>query len=550
VQGARAEEQYVLQKSSLALLLASTFLGCAGPHGAEEVDQTDQQLTVAEPMRGMYHWDAPNGPTLSDAAASWLGREHDVALAFAPRATFSDLTGPSWQLPAWGNWVKAKAGRKLVYAVALVPDSGGTLQQCADGAYDATWKTLANNLVANGLGDSILRLGWEFDGDWFAWSARGKETQYAGCFKRAVSAMRSAQPTAGLKFDWNPTEDIGSWSSAQIDAAYPGDAYVDFIGVDAYDTSWAANSYPYPATCDAACRTLHQTNGWNEMSHGLYVMRDYAVAHNKQLSIPEWGVWTRPDGHGGGDNPLYVQKMHDFMTDPQNRVGYQIYFDVNYSDGAHQLSDVSGDGGGSTVSHTFQTAFADSANKFRTLFGTAPAVVDAGVPVVTDAALPVVVDAGAPGVVDAGGSISAPSKSVAIVNPGFESGSSGWYLYGSSAIGKVGVHSGAQDLQIAGGVGGAEQDVNALLVPGASYKLSVYARLYKSGEQASLGMKFLSGSGTVLSETYAMITSTSFTQRSITFTVPQGAARALIYAYKQKGNSTGALFDDYTLVRQ
>ena len=52
-------------------------------------------------------------------------------------------------------------------------------------------------------------------------------------------------------------------------------------------------------------------------------MRDMAVAHGKQLSIPEWGVWGRADGHGGGDNPFYIAKMHEFMTDPANRVAYR-----------------------------------------------------------------------------------------------------------------------------------------------------------------------------------------------------------------------------------
>jgi hypothetical protein len=100
-----------------ALALVGSWAGCAEPrddaqsaHDEDATESSEQQLTVAEPLRGMYHWDAPNGPALTDAAARWLGREHDVALAFAPRANFGDLTGPSWQLPAWGRWVQAKSG--------------------------------------------------------------------------------------------------------------------------------------------------------------------------------------------------------------------------------------------------------------------------------------------------------------------------------------------------------------------------------------------------------------------------------------------------------
>jgi hypothetical protein len=565
-----------------AWILAGSLLGCAEPedadaYGDEATESSEQQLTVAEPMRGMYHWDAPNGPALTDAAAAWLGREPDVALAFSARANWGDIAGPAWQLPAWGRWVQAKPGRRLVYSVSLLP--GGTngagpdnklgtaddvsLQKCADGAYDNTWKTLANNMALSGLQNTIFRLGWEWDGDWFAWSARGKEAAFAGCFRRVVTTMRAAQPTAGFKFDWNPTEDIVWWERSKIDAAWPGDAYVDYIGVDAYDASWVANSFPYPATCDASCRVARQNTAWNDMSQGMNLMRDFAIRHNKLLSIPEWGVWGRADGHGGNDNPLYIQKMYDFMLDPANRVAYQVYFDVNWTDGGHQISDVSGEGAGSSVGHTYKTVFPLAAAKYRTLFGNAPtpAPVDAGTPppVVVDAGTPVV-DSGArdagqptPAPRDAGtsdaGTPPAPTA-ITLVNPGFESGKTGWWLYGTSAVGNAGVYAGKQQLQIAGATGGAEQDVVKLVKAGEKFKLSVYARLYKSGEQAYLGMKFLSASGTVLSETYGSITSTSFAQRSITFTVPQNATRALVYAYKPQGNGSGALFDEFKLVRQ
>ncbi|HEX5661677.1 MAG TPA: glycosyl hydrolase [Polyangiales bacterium] len=555
-----------------SLLIASGWSGCAELQDGEQesfedsfedTESSEQQLTVAEPMRGMYHWDAPNGPALADAAASWLGRDADLALAFSARATWGDISGPSWQLPPWGRWVQAKPGRRLVYSVSLLPgETNGagpdnklgtaddvSLQKCADGAYDQTWKTLANNMVANGLSNTIFRLGWEWDGDWFAWSARGKEAQFAGCFRRVVTSMRAAQPNAGFQFDWNPTEDIVWWSRDKIDAAWPGDAYVDYIGVDAYDASWVANSFPYPASCDASCRAARQITAWNDVSQGLNLMRDYAVAHNKQLSVPEWGVWGRADGHGGNDNPVYIQKMHAFMTEPANRVGYQVYFDVNWTDGGHQISDVSGEGGGSSVGRTYRTAYPESAAKYRTLFGNAPVpaptptptpVVDAGTPVVQDAGIR---DAGQPKP-DAG---TTTPKTIALVNPGFESGKNGWSLYGTSAVVNTGVYAGKQQLQIIGG--GAEQDVIKLVKAGDKLKLSTYARITKSGEQAFLGMKFLSASGTVLSETYGAITSTSFALRSITFTVPQGATRALVYAYKAQGSGAGAQFDELKLVR-
>ena len=211
-----------------------------------------QQLSISEPLRGLYHWDAPNGPLLVDEAAKWLGREQDLALAFTARDKWSDVTGPSWQLVRGvsGSGPSRVASSSTRSRCCPEPTNGAgpdgalntaddvSLQKCSDGQYDTQWRTLANNLVSYGLCETILRLGWEFNGNWFAWGAPGKEAQFAGCFRRVVSSMRAAQPGASFKFDWNPTEDIVWWSQAQIDAAWPGDAYVDFIGVDAYDASW------------------------------------------------------------------------------------------------------------------------------------------------------------------------------------------------------------------------------------------------------------------------------------------------------------------------
>ena len=80
----------------------------------------------------------------------------------------------------------------------------------------------------------------------------GKEAAFAGCFRRIVQVMRGAQPANQWKFVFNTAT---NWRSrAYLDAIWPGDAYVDVVALDLYDQSWAANTYPYPSRCDAACR--------------------------------------------------------------------------------------------------------------------------------------------------------------------------------------------------------------------------------------------------------------------------------------------------------
>ena len=56
------------------------------------------------------------------------------------------------------------------------------------------------------------------------------------------------------------------------------------------------------------------------------------------MSLPEWGLWQRTDGHGGGEDPNYIRRMAAFMADPANHVAYQSYFEYDGPDGPHTLT--------------------------------------------------------------------------------------------------------------------------------------------------------------------------------------------------------------------
>ena len=62
------------------------------------------------------------------------------------------------------------------------------------------------------------------------------------------------------------------------------------------------------------------------------------------------------DGHGGGDNPYFVEQMFRFVSDPANQVAYFIYFEHDARDGEHRLT-----GGRFTnASSTFRGSFGDA----------------------------------------------------------------------------------------------------------------------------------------------------------------------------------------------
>lgn len=279
----------------------------------------------------------------------WLGRPLDVVADFSARDSWEQIARPRYMFEEWSG-----TGLHPVYAVAMLPDEDptATIQAGVDGEYDQYFRTLAEELVLAGQERAGLRLGWEFNLENSRWGTPD-EAAFKNYWRRIVKVMREVEGQA-LQFDWNVNNGDGN----RYDAAnyYPGDDVVDFIGVDVYDQSGLQGTYPYPFDCDAACRKERQVRAWQDQIYGgdrgLRFWQGFAAKHDKMLSLPEWGLWTRPDGTGGGDNPFFIERMHEFIHDPDNNVGYHAYFESDGEDGQHTLTD----------------AFPESAQVFRYLW--------------------------------------------------------------------------------------------------------------------------------------------------------------------------------------
>jgi len=248
----------------------------------------------------------------------FIGRRVDRVVDFLPNASWQDTKGAAdWLLRCW-----RKTGHKLALSVPMLPRDGSTLDAGADGAYDQHYRELAALIVSHGYGDAILRLGWEFNGDWYTWAAAKNPEAFVRLWRRIVSIMREV-PGARFRFDWNPV--LGR-QKIPPDQVYPGDDVVDIIGLDAYNQTWNARANtPELKWLDLL-----------DQPFGLKWHREFAKHHGKPVSFPEWGTGTRPDGRGGGDDPYYVARMAEWIAGSD--LAYQGYWDYAAPDYDAQLS--------------------------------------------------------------------------------------------------------------------------------------------------------------------------------------------------------------------
>lgn len=298
--------------------LAAAFVGGLALLGPPALAQ---QLA---PM-GAYRGAGDTGVKGLLATEAWLGRPLPRALDFLYFTRWGD--GSTAQTPvslggwAIGQW--GKQSRKMTFGVPMTIQ-GTPLAEVASGAHDDAYLYLAKTLVAKGMADAILRIGWEFNGGWYAWAAAPKPADWIAAFQRIVTVMRTA-PGQAFRIDWNPA---AGYLGLPAEKVWPGDAYVDIVGLDVYCQWWDARDQNDPA------------RRWNTLltqDHGLQWHRAFAAAHGKPMSFPEWGVGTRPDGHGCGDDPYFVQQMLAWIS--ANNVAYHNLWDYPASDYSARLSD-------------------------------------------------------------------------------------------------------------------------------------------------------------------------------------------------------------------
>ncbi len=251
-----------------------------------------------------------------------------------------------------GGW--KGSGLRLVLGVPILPGVG-TLAQGATGSYNQYFATLAQNLVSQGEGNAILRLGWEFNGNWYPWSvANNTDAQnFASFWRQIVNTMR-AVPGQQFQFIWNPNQ--GGPTSWDLTQAYPGSAYVDYIGTDVYDEYWGTPQTPQ--------------GSWNNIvtqSWGLNWVSSFAAAQGKPIAFPEWSVCFRNDGHGLGDDPYFINQFANWVA--TNNVAFTDIFSFNDTAGG-QDNDIT-DGNFPNALAAFKSDFGGSGGTLPTTTTTA-----------------------------------------------------------------------------------------------------------------------------------------------------------------------------------
>jgi hypothetical protein len=254
-----------------------------------------------------------------------VGHDYDCSMLFNDEATSWDNWSHPWFTTSkgdqdWVSWKKADPNRRVVISPGFVPENAPPdwRSRAAAGEYDSYFTALGVELVKAGMGDSVIRLAHEGNGNWQRYwfgDTGAAQRQWVAGWRHAALAMK-AVPNSSFVFDWNVA---AGFDNVPLDWYYPGDDVVDIIGFDFYDLD--------QMTAGAPSGDLARWDQEYARANGPAVMIAFAAAHHKPISIPEWGLvpMDRPAAPGGGDNPQFVDGISTILAN--NKVSYSGYFD-------------------------------------------------------------------------------------------------------------------------------------------------------------------------------------------------------------------------------
>ena len=190
-------------------------------------------------------------------------------------------------------------------AVLMVSWDGTTYNQITTGKSDRNIALMATRLA--GMKRPImLRWGWEMNGNWFAWDGthNGKKPGgFVTAWRRMHRIFREHGAT-NVAWVWGPNWNSGpnvAWN--KFPHYYPGDAYVDWVGVSGYDFS-------------------------RESPHTLFSPIVAAYGKRKPIVLAE----TAAINHGPHTKARWIKKLSTYVGSTPS-IGAVVWFDTDTQKG-------------------------------------------------------------------------------------------------------------------------------------------------------------------------------------------------------------------------
>ncbi len=164
-------------------------------------------------------------------------------------------------------------------------------------------------------GTVLLRILHEFNGDWYPWCTvnNDKNPELVGRAFRYIHNIFKENNVTNVKFIWCPNSmSVPQESWNYIMDAYPGDEYVDFIGLDIYNGAGSGKGV-------GLWRSFRK-----ESIENYFVLTH--LKPNKPLLVCEAASRERRIGESGQDKAEWITQMTEALKSDMNKVRLLAWF--------------------------------------------------------------------------------------------------------------------------------------------------------------------------------------------------------------------------------
>jgi hypothetical protein len=257
-------------------------------------------LAKFEPAYGAYIGLYPEGDPLMgnhfDRSEQFYNKKHALYLAYAQ-------WGKPFPARYAGNAKDAGAALQIAY------EPGGGLDEVTDGSYIRQW---AREAKAAGI-PIFLRYASEMNGGWIPW--HGDPEKYIAKFRLIHDIMEEEAPNVAMV--WSPG-DVPLNTMAEY---YPGDGYVDWVGVSMYSEPYENGD---PAKPDLGLGPVERL----DEIYRLYADRkpvmisETAISHLTHRDGASWTEWS----------VMNLERLYAVMTKKYPRLKAITYFNRDHGD--------------------------------------------------------------------------------------------------------------------------------------------------------------------------------------------------------------------------
>ena len=240
-------------------------------------------------MVGIKTNSVPTGPAKVE---SWLGRPMDIAGTTITTSSYIGSGTPYTTASGAHPLLECSFPLVSIFGESNALDD---MAKAASGSYDSTYEAMAEALASWANPLLSVRIGWEFNGNWYKWSngagTNATYANYVSAFKRAAALVKKHNPHVLIQWNvaWGQPDPTPYWPGAYDATSNPGG--VDVISMDFYQ----ANISQY--------NNGGKQSAWSLAQSGVTIDLDWMVTFAKskgvKIALSEYGAGSPSSGGEG-----------------------------------------------------------------------------------------------------------------------------------------------------------------------------------------------------------------------------------------------------------